>query len=261
MSSPSSRVTESWLLDRYQQHRDLGAREELVRRMGPLARRIAGAYNGHGHEEDMLQAAYLGLTKAIDRYDASFGVPLATYAIPTMTGEVRRYLRDRSWAVRLPRTLQEHTLAVSKCVTALTASEGRSPTPQRVADELSMSLEDVLEALQAGSAYRAASLDEPSGRDDDGTGRTLGDTLGVEDHGLDLAESVADLRGLFRVLDARERRVIAMRFDEDLTQSEIAERIGVSQMQVSRILRKALQRMHDAAGRAPDRSIAETAAA
>jgi RNA polymerase sigma-B factor len=259
MSSPSPRLTERWLLERYQQHGDLGAREELVRRMSPLARRIAGAYNGHGHEEDMLQAAYLGLTKAIDRYDPSFGVPLSTYAIPTMSGEVRRYLRDRSWAVRLPRTLQEHTLAVSKCVSALTQTEGRSPTPQRVADELSLSLEEVLEALQAGSAYRTASLDEPSGRDDDGDGRTLGDTLGVDDDGLELAEAVADLRGLFRVLDARERRVIAMRFDEDLTQSEIAQHIGVSQMQVSRILRKALARMHDAAVRQPDALLAEAA--
>jgi RNA polymerase sigma-B factor len=255
MSSSSSRLTERWLLDRYQLDRDLGAREELVRRMTPLAKRIAGAYNGHGHEEDMLQAAFLGLTKAIDRYDGSFGVPLSTYAIPTMTGEVRRYLRDRSWSVRLPRTLQEHTLAVGKCVTSLTASEGGSPTPQRVADELSMSLEDVLEALQAGSAYRAASLDEPSGHDEDGN-RTLGDTLGFEDVRLQTAESVADLAGMFRVLDERERRIIALRFEEDLTQSEIAEQIGVSQMQISRILRKALQRMHDEAVREPQRELA-----
>jgi RNA polymerase sigma-B factor len=250
MSSSASSVSEQWLLDRYRRTNDKAAREELIRRMTPLVRRVATAYNARGHEDDLHQVAWLGLTKAIDRYDPAYGVPLRTYAIPTMYGEVRRYLRDHSWAMRVPRPLQERVLAVTKCVDGLVAREGRSPTPQRIAQELSLSLEEVLEALQAGSAYAATSLEAPAGRLEDGE-RTVADTVGYDDERLDRAEEVAALRGLRDVLDDRDRTVLHLRFVQDMTQTEIAERIGCSQMQVSRILRRALGRLSERANRSP----------
>lgn len=248
--SATSTISEQWLLERYRREHDAAAREELMRRMMPLVRRVAGAYHARGHEDDLLQVAWLGLVKAIDRYDPAFGSPLRTYAIPTMYGEVRRYLRDHSWAVRVPRPLQERVLAVTKAVDGLTARDGRAPTPQQVADELGIDLEEALEALQAGSAYAATSLDAPAGRLDDGD-RTVADTIGYEDERLDRAEEVAALRDLRDVLDERDRRVLYLRFVEDLTQTEIARRVGCSQMQVSRILRRALARLGERANRPP----------
>jgi RNA polymerase sigma-B factor len=243
-----SHISEQWLLDRYRRHHDLVARERLIRQMAPLVRRAATAYRAQGHEDDLHQVALLGLTKAIDRYDPAFGVPLRTYAVPTMYGEIRRYLRDHSWAMRVPRPLQERVLAVTKCTDAIVAREGRSPTPQRIAQELDLELEEVLEALEAGAAYAATSLEAPTGRLNDGE-RTVADTIGFTDERLDLAEEVADLRSLRHVLDDRERKVLYLRFMEDMTQSEIARQVGCSQMQVSRILRRSLARLHAAANR------------
>jgi RNA polymerase sigma-B factor len=244
--SSTSSVSEQWLLERYRRDGDIQAREELVRRMAPLVRRVAGAYHARGHEDDLQQVASLGLVKAIDRYDSSFGTPLRTYAIPTMYGEVRRYLRDHSWALRVPRPLQERVLTVTKAVERLTARDGRSPTPQQLADDLGLDLEEILEALQAGTAYTATSLSAPAGRLDDGD-RTVADTLGHEDPRLELAEDIAGLRQLRDVLDERDRTVLYLRFVEDLTQSEIAVQVGCSQMQVSRILRRTLARLNEKA--------------
>lgn len=249
-STATSAVSEQWLLERYRRRGDETAREELVRRMMPLVRRVATAYHARGHEDDLLQVAWMGLVKAIDRYDPSYGSPLRTYAIPTMYGEVRRYLRDHSWAVRVPRPLQERVLVVTKAVDRLTARDGRPPTAQQVADELDMSLEDALEALQAGSAYAATSLEAPAGRTEDGD-RTVADTVGYDDDRLELAEEVAALRDLRDVLDERDRTVLYLRFCRDMTQTEIADRIGCSQMQVSRILRRALGRLNERANQAP----------
>jgi RNA polymerase sigma-B factor len=244
-------VSEQWLLERYRRDGDPAAREELMRRMMPLVRRVASAYHARGHEDDLLQVAWLGLVKAIDRYDPSYGSPLRTYAIPTMYGEVRRYLRDHSWAVRVPRPLQERVLHVTKAVERMTSRDGRSPTPQQISDELHLDLEDTLEALQAGSAYAATSLEAPAGRVEDGD-RTVADTIGYDDERLDLAEDVAALRQLRDVLDERDRVVLYLRFVEDMTQTEIAQRVGCSQMQVSRILRRALARLNEKANRAPN---------
>src|SRR3954467_9192637 len=152
---PGHGPSETWLLARYVRHRDVAAREELVRRMLPLVRRVATSYGARGHGDDLEQVAALGLIKAIERYDPGYGVPLRTYAIPTMFGEVRRYLRDHAWAVRVPRPLQERVLEATKAVERLSAREGHAPTPGEVAAEMGCELEDALEALQAGAAYNA----------------------------------------------------------------------------------------------------------
>src|SRR3954471_7758283 len=165
-TAPAS-PSEAWLLDRFKRHGDVAAREELMRRMLPLVHRVATAYGARGHADDLEQVAALGLVKAIDRYDPAFGVPLRTYAIPTMFGEVRRYLRDHAWAMRVPRPLQERVLEVTKAVERLSAREGHAPTPGEVADDLGCELEEVLEGLQAGSAYNAVSLDAPASSLDD----------------------------------------------------------------------------------------------
>jgi RNA polymerase sigma-B factor len=241
---PRHEPSEAWLLARYQRHHDVAAREELVRRMMPLVRRIATAYGARTHGDDLEQVAALGLVKAIDRYDPAFGVPLRTYAIPTMFGEVRRYLRDHAWALRVPRPLQERVLKVTKAVERLSAREGHAPTPDEVAAEVGCTLEETLEALQAGSAYNAASLDAPATALDDGE-RTLADTLGYDDERLAHTEDVVALRSLRDVLDDRDRQILYLRFVEDLTQTEIARRMGVSQMQISRLIRKSIKRLGD----------------
>jgi RNA polymerase sigma-B factor len=249
MAAPNG-VSEQWLLDRYRRHNDLAAREELMRRLAPLVRRVATSYNARGHDDDLHQVAWLGLAKAVERFDPSFGVPLRTYAIPTMHGEVRRYLRDHSWAVRVPRPLQERVLTVTKVVDQIAARDGRSPTPQVIADELNMDLEDVLEALQAGSAYTATSLEAPAGNVEDGE-RTVADTIGYDDARLDLVEDLGGLRSLRHLLSDRDRQILYLRFIRDETQIEIAEKVGCSQMQVSRILRRALASLRAAANEPP----------
>src|SRR3954463_16241434 len=236
--------SETWLLERYKRNGDTGAREELMRRMMPLVHRIATAYGARGHADDLEQVAALGLVKAIDRYAPSSGVPLRTYAIPTMFGEGRRYLRDHAWAMRVPRPLQERVLEITKATERLSATHGRSPTPQELAEELDCTIEEVLEGLQAGSAYTAVSLESPMGGGDE-PDRTLADTIGYDDDRIDRAEQVAALRSLRGVLDDRDRQVLYLRFVEDLTQTEIARRVGVSQMQVSRLIRRSLSRLQE----------------
>jgi RNA polymerase sigma-B factor len=238
-------VSESWLLRRYRRQGDAAARERLVASMMPLVRRVASGYGHPRHQEDLVQAACLGLSKAIDRWDPARRRELRSCAIPTMHGEVRRWLRDHSWAVHVPRPLQERVLAVSSTSDALRRRDGRSPTAQQIADAMGEPLEDVLEALQAGRAYGAASLEAPLGGDPEAA--TLADTVGAEDERLDLADEVASLRSLRGLLDDRDREVLRLRFVCDLTQTQIAERVGCSQMQVSRILRRALERLSEAA--------------
>jgi RNA polymerase sigma-B factor len=240
--------SENWLLAHYKRTGDAAAREELVRRMTPLIHRVATAYGTRGHADDLEQVAALGLVKAIDRYDPTFGVPLRTYAIPTMFGEVRRYLRDHAWSLRVPRPLQERVLETTKVVERLTTQHGRAPKPQQVADAMGCTLEETLEALMAGSAYSATSLQAPVGGEEGE--RTLGDTVGYEDGRFKTAEEVASLRALRDVLDDRDRRILYLRFVEDRTQTEIAQEIGISQMQVSRLLRRGLQRLQTKAEQA-----------
>src|SRR4051812_48508159 len=228
------------LLERYRAG-DRSAREQLVGEMMPLVNSLARRYARGGNHEDLVQAGLMGLTKALERFDTSTGATLSAYAVPTMLGEMRRWLRDHSWAVHLPRGLQEATLAVSKASSSLEESLGRAPTPQEIADKLGLGLEEVVEALLAGRAYDATSLQQRIGHDSEDL--SLGDTLGGDDIEYDRRELVLTLRQARHVLSERDRLVLHLRFVEDMTQSEIGKEIGVSQMQVSRILRSATARL------------------
>jgi RNA polymerase sigma-B factor len=231
------------LFQRLADHGDPVDREVLVERFLPLARSLAARYQRHGEPfDDLFQVACLGLIKAIDRFDLSVGRAFSSFAVPTIAGEIKRYYRDRTWSVHVPRNLQELTLTVDRARGELEAKLGRSPTATEIAERVEATAEDVVEALQASNAYRAASLDAPARDDDDAT---VGDLVANHEKGFGLAEIRADLRVLARVLQPRERVVVRLRFERDMTQQEIGEIVGLSQMQVSRILRAALLRLRE----------------
>jgi RNA polymerase sigma-B factor len=233
------------LLLRYHRDRDLEARQELVLRFMPLARQLAGRYRGAGESyEDLVQVACLGLLKAVDRYEPGRGNAFTKYAVPTMLGELKRHFRDKGWAVHVPRATQEIVLKVSDAMGELPAKLGRSPTPRDVAVAVGVPVEQVLEAMEAATAYDTSSLDAPrsAGEDEQG-GWTLGDAVATEEPGYELVEISETIRGTLRALPDRERLILKLRFEQDLTQAEIAERVGVSQMHVSRLLRRSLDRL------------------
>jgi RNA polymerase sigma-B factor len=235
------------LLERYLERRDPVDRGILVERFLPLARGLARRYQRTGEPfDDLFQVACLGLVKAIDRFDLNRDVAFATYAVPTMLGEIRRYLRDRTWSVRVPRGLQELALRVDKNVVELSTDLHRRPTVAEIARAAAATEEQVLDALQACGAYRATSLETPRGTED-GAGDTLGDTVASTEQGFGLAEDRATLAQLLRAVTPREREVLRLHFEEDLTQREIGQRIGVSQMQTSRIIRHSIARLRTAA--------------
>lgn len=212
----------------------------MVERHLGLAHHLARRYADRGEPlEDLVQVASLGLLKAVDRFDASRGTSFTTFAVPTILGELRRHFRDRGWAVHVPRDLKEAVLRVES---ALTRHGGRSPTPGELARETGLDVESVLEALEASGAHRALSLDAPTGTVDDERPAIV-DTLGGDDDELSRARDRATLEALSAGLDEREREILRLRFVEDLTQSEIGERVGVSQMHVSRLIRTSLNRM------------------
>jgi RNA polymerase sigma-B factor len=227
---------------------DRAAREALVAEALPYARSLARRYGRSGDREDVLQAGLLGLSKAIDAYRPEAGASVSAYLFPCVAGEMRRHLRDNGWAVHVPRPLQEAALRVSHGVDALTAELGHAPAVPELADALGMTETAVLDGLRAGLAYTAGSLDAP------GTGDLpelpLAERLGGWDPALEWAEGRALLHQTRDSLDQRERLVLSLRFDSDLTQLEIARRIGCSQMQVSRVLRGALAKVRDAAAAA-----------
>jgi RNA polymerase sigma-B factor len=229
---------------------DVRAREWLIERYLPLARRLARRYQRAEEPlEDLVQVASLGLIKAIDRFDVGRGVVFSSYAVPTILGELRRHFRDRTWSVRVPRDLQELALRVDHAVTRLSVGERRSPSVAEIAHTVGVSSEQVLDALEAAAAYRASSLDAPrSAVAGEEAGETVADTLGTREAGFRRAEERATLEPLLARLAPRERLVLQLRFGEDLTQAEIGERIGVSQMQVSRLIRQALARMRAGLG-------------
>ncbi len=237
--------SEQDLLSRYGQG-DVRAREEVINRLLPLAKRLAGRYRHTGEsQEDLEQVAYLGLIKAIDRYDPELG-PFVRYAVPNIMGELKRHFRDKGWSMHVPRSIQERFLQVNEAMDQLSGRLGRSPTPSDIARQTGLSIEEVLEALEASSAYSPVALDAPHPGDEDGD-RTLGDNLGADDPRYGFVELGQALAPAFRALPAREQTILKLRFIDDLTQSEIAEQVGVSQMHVSRLLRRSLDRLNAAA--------------
>jgi RNA polymerase sigma-B factor len=240
------------LFERFADERDPIDRDLLVERFVPLARSIASRYQRRGEPfEDIFQVACVGLLNAIDRYDVSRGRAFSSFAVPTIAGEIKRYYRDRSWSVRVPRDLQDLTLAVDRACGDLEMQLGRAPTIAEIAERLGGDEEDVVEALQARHAKRSDSLDEPQHLDDDSRA-TVGDCIAVDDVGFSLAEQRADLGMLMRCLTRRERLALYWRFEQDVTQEEIGKRLGISQMQVSRILRSSLERLRKLAKDRPE---------
>ena len=233
------------LLVRYHEHGDIDARDELVLRLMPLARQLASRYRYAGEsQEDLVQVACVGLLKAVDRFEPERGSAFAKYAVPTMLGEIKRHFRDKGWAVHVPRATQELSLKVSDALDRLPAKLGRAVRPRDVADAVGAPVEDVLEAMEAATAYEATSLDAPRpGAAGDDEGWTYGDSVAEEERGYELVEIGEALQGAFDALPERERTILRLRFHEDMTQAEIAERIGVSQMHVSRLLRRSLDRL------------------
>ena len=247
------------LFARYLDQRDPMDRDVLVERFLPLARQLARRYERPDEPfDDLFQVACLGLINAIDRFDLDRGLAFSSYAVPTILGEIKRYFRDRTWSVRVPRDLQDLALKVDRAVTELDIELHRQPTVAEIGAKIGADEEDVVEALEASGAYRATSLQMPWGADAS-SGDTLGDVIGNEDCGFARAEDRATIEHVMRVITPREREVLRLRFAEDLTQAEIGERIGISQMQVSRIIRQALGRLRSYAAaeegaRAPSES-------
>jgi RNA polymerase sigma-B factor len=228
-----------------------------VDRFLPLARQLARRYQRGGEPlDDLVQVASLGLLKAIDRFDPARETAFSSFAVPTILGELKRHFRDKGWSVRVPRDLQELAVRVERVGEELGRTLGRAPTTTEIAESIGATTEQVLEAREAAGAYRAVSLDRPRDDDEEDTAG-VADAVGIEDPGFRLAEASATVERLMRVLTDREREVLRLRFEEDLTQSEIGARVGVSQMHVSRLIRQSVARLRDVAesGEAPPRGI------
>jgi RNA polymerase sigma-B factor len=234
------------LLKRYHVGGDTGAREQLVQRHLPLVRSLARRYAGRGEAlEDIEQVGAIGLLKAIDRYDLEREVSLTTYATPNVVGEIKRHFRDKGWAIRVPRGLQELNAKMSGTIERLTIKLERSPTIAEIAAELETTPEQVLEAMEAGSAYSTVSLSSgPGGGGDDDDFDPM-ESIGSEDAEYERTEQRASLEPALDALPDREREILRMRFEDGLTQTQIADKIGISQMHVSRLIRKSLARMRD----------------
>ena len=232
------------LFVRWQQGCDQRARAELVDRFMPLARKLARRYAGLEPFDDLLQVASIGLLKAIDRFDPGHGAAFSSFAVPTILGELKRHFRDTGWFVHVPRRAQELALKVQEAQERLSASSERSPTVQELAHYMEISVEEVIDALEAGAAHHSTPLDAPVGRQD-GERATLADTFGAEDDRFELIDARVTLGAVAGELSERERLVLTLYFLEERTQSQIAEELGVSQMQVSRILRRAVERFRE----------------
>ncbi|OBG86681.1 RNA polymerase subunit sigma [Mycobacterium sp. NS-7484] len=219
-------------------------RERIVQRCLPLADHIARRFDGRGEpREDLVQVARVGLVNAVNRFDVEAGSDFVSFAVPTIMGEVRRHFRDNSWSVKVPRRLKELHLRLGAATAELSQRLGRAPTASELAAELDMDREEVVEGLVAGSSYNTLSIDSGGGGDEDAP--AIVDTLGDMDTGLDQIDNRETLRPLLAQLPERERTVLVLRFFESMTQTQIAERVGVSQMHVSRLLAKSLARLRD----------------
>ncbi len=224
---------------------DPEARDELAALYQPLAEYLARRFYGRGEPlEDLIQVANIGLIKAIDRFDTERGVKFSTYATATVVGELKRHFRDKGWALRVPRRLQEAGMSVGRAVTDLSQELGRSPTVKEIAVRTGLSEEEVLEAMETAQAYTAASLDAPT----DEEGGTEGDRLGEEEEAFELLEGWTSVAPAIRELPRRERTILYLRFFRGLTQTQIADELGISQMHVSRLLSRTLEELREAIG-------------
>jgi RNA polymerase sigma-B factor len=249
VSGERAREEDRELLRRYHERGDTTAREELIERHLPLVRSLARRYAGRGEAlEDIEQVGAIGLIKAIDRFELAREVSLATYATPNVVGEIKRHFRDKGWAIRVPRALQELNASMSGAIERLTGRLGRSPSIAEIAEELKTSPEEVLEAMEVGSAYSTVSLSTGPGGEED---LDPLETIGGEDEEFERSEQRAALEPALGRLPAREREILRMRFEEGLPQTQIAQRVGLSQMHVSRLIRKSLQVMREELLRIP----------
>lgn len=252
---------EESLLETYHSEQDLGARDELVQRYLPLVRSLAKRYSYTSEPlDDLCQVGAMALCKAIDRYRPGCGSSFKAYAVPTIVGELRRHFRDTGWALHIPRSLQERARTVGTALNALSTQLGRSPTIAEIAEFSDITREEAIEGLEVRMAYDAASLDASMREDDEDIGWL--ERLGSDDGGFEMVEHQVVLEHTMRALPERERMLLHLRFSEDLSQSDIAKRVGVSQMHVSRLLRRAVARLQavaEADGRGDGRFEAFTA--
>ncbi len=219
-------------------------RDELVEMHLPLVEYLARRFRNRGEPlDDLVQVATIGLIKSVDRFDLERGVEFSTYATPTIVGEIKRHFRDKGWAIRVPRRLQELKLSLTKATSELSQKNGRSPTVAELAAHLEMSEEDVLEGLESANAYSAVSLDAPDGGDDDSP--AVADSLGVTDDALEGVEYRESLKPLLDKLPSREKHILMLRFFGNMTQSQIATELGISQMHVSRLLARTLAQLRE----------------
>jgi RNA polymerase sigma-B factor len=240
-----TRIDDKILLRRYHEDGDLQAREQLIEQYMSLVRSLARRYSYRGEQlEDLVQIGAIGLIKAIDRFDLERGVELTTYATPNIIGEIKRHFRDKGWSVRVPRGLQELNVQLSRLVEQLTVQLARSPTIPELAKAAGVEEEEVLEALESGRAYTSLSLSVGGGGGDDDDLDPL-ESLGTEEHQYEVSEDRAVLAPGFKVLDERERTILQLRFFEGLTQSQIAQQVGISQMHVSRLIRRSLEKIRE----------------
>jgi RNA polymerase sigma-B factor len=235
------------LFHRWHDHGDRQARDELIARFMPLARKLASRYrNPHEAFDDLVQVAVIGLIGAVDRFDPNHGAAFSSFAVPTILGELKRHFRGTAWSVHVPRRAQELSLRVDQASRALAARHGRSPSVQQLAQYLELDVEDVIAGLDATTAHYAASLDAPAApTQDDATREPLGETMGYEDDRLDLVDTAVSLSSAIRLLPVRERQALDLRVNHQLKQVEIAARLGCSQMQVSRLLKRAATRVRE----------------
>jgi RNA polymerase sigma-B factor len=240
------RIDDKILLRRYHEAGDLQAREQLLEQYMSLVRSLARRYSYRGEQlEDLVQIGAIGLIKAIDRFDLDRGVELTTYATPNIIGEIKRHFRDKGWSVRVPRGLQELNVQLSRLMEQLTVQLSRSPTIPELAKASGSTEEEVLEALESGRAYSSLSLSAGGGGGDGDEDLDPLESIGSEEHQYEVSEDRAVLAPGFRALDERERKILQLRFFDGLTQSQIAQQVGISQMHVSRLIRRSLEKIRD----------------
>jgi len=236
-------------LEEYAATGDKAQRDEIVASQVGLAEYLARRFKNRGEPiEDLIQVALLGLLKAVERFDPARGLEFSTFATPTIVGELKRHFRDKGWAVRVPRRVQELHLRMGTVVNSLSQELGRSPTIPEIAARAEVSVDEVLEAMEAGRAYRFSSIDAPAGDDEDRSASPAAAQLGEDDSGLEEVEQRLLLSPLIASLPKREQMIIHLRFFRGMTQSEIAARLGISQMHVSRLLARSLTQLRDRAG-------------